>query len=442
MISTFDLYRHYLKNPHICIDSRQVKPGDFFVALRGEHFDGNEFAAQALEKGAALALIDRPEQKISDRYLLVEDCLQSLQQLATYHRRQFDIPFIGITGSNGKTTTKELVRDVLAQRYRVHATVGNYNNHIGVPLTLLALPEEAEMAVIEMGANAQGEIDLLSNITEPDYGLITNIGKAHLEGFGGIEGVKKGKSELYRFLHAAGGTVFLNRDERFLQDLLPAGTPQINYGSATPPYSRHEDFGFEKRKDGDRIGFRFEDEHGKLREGFTHLFGDYNFGNITTALAVGLYFGVPGSDIARAISDYRPELHRSQIIRHGGLVIIMDAYNANPSSMTGALRSFSTFRGPSPRIAILGDMLELGTDSLKEHRRILELALSLPIDRLVLVGPEFEAADSEGQAMHLADADELISWWKKESMEEASIFLKASRGLRLEKFIAEIDSTT
>ena len=441
MLSTQDLYQIFLEYPGISTDSRNVRKDTIFVALKGDRFDGNRYAHQALENGAAVALVDDPAVAVSDRYLLTDDCLETLQRLATWHRRQFAVPVIGITGSNGKTTTKELTRDVLARHYKVHATTGNYNNHIGVPLTLLAMPSDTGIAVIEMGANAQGEIHLLSTLAEPDYGVITNIGKAHLEGFGGVEGVKKGKSELYRFLHAHGGTVFVNEDERFLRDLIPPDTATISYGSADEPFSDSKAIGIRKVMNGERVGFSFIDGEGQLQEGFTELHGQFNFGNVATAIAVGLHFNVPGPDILHALTSYRPDMMRSQIIERNGIRILLDAYNANPSSMKGALTSFPGFQGTSPRIAILGDMLELGTESRKEHRSILELAKDSGIDQLILVGPEFAAADFEGRGLHFSDVYQVISWWRSASIAEATILIKGSRKWQLEQFTRNTDTS-
>ena len=434
-MTTRALYQIFLKHPRICTDTRQLQPGDFFVALRGERFDGNQYAARALELGAARAMVDNPAVVTSKAYILTDDCLTTLQELATWHRRQFRIPVIAITGSNGKTTTKELVRDVLARTYKVHATSGNYNNHIGVPLTLLAMPPETDIAVIEMGANAQGEIHQLCTIAEPNFGIITNFGRAHLEGFGGVEGIRIGKSELYRYLHGHGGTAFVNKDEILLETYLPSGTAKVTYATAEKSYSQKKDYGVERLMDGEKIGFRFINAQGEISEGITELFGRFHFGNVATAIAVGLHFGVSSSAITDALESYRPEMMRSQIIRAGRVHILLDAYNANPDSMEGALASFPSFEGPSPRIAILGDMLELGDDSRTEHANVVSLSDQAGLDYLLLVGPQFEEADLMNKGLHFASVDEVAEWWKKAGIQEATILIKGSRRWKLERFI-------
>jgi UDP-N-acetylmuramoyl-tripeptide--D-alanyl-D-alanine ligase len=396
-----DLFQLFSTHPSIRIDSRKVQKGDLFFALKGERFDGNKFAIPALEAGAFRAIVDDPSLRTHPGCVWVEDVLESLQALAHFYRQQFSVPVLGITGSNGKTTTKELVAAVLSKKYKVHFTQGNLNNHIGVPLTLLAMPLDTEFAVIEMGANHQGEIDFLSRIADPDFGLITNIGKAHLEGFGGVEGIKKGKSELYRYLAEKEGTVFINRSERFLEDLAAPVTDKVFYGKS----EKEVDFQIDLTRERPYLQVAVKTNPPITID--TQLHGAYNYGNIATAAAVGQYFEVAPADIASAIAAYVPENNRSQLIQKGELTIVLDAYNANPTSMANALESFASLEG-NPKMVILGDMLELGEASMEEHRRILSLVQTLPIDKVVLVGPEFGTVADEFPFPHYEDREDLI----------------------------------
>lgn len=430
-----ELYKIYLKHPQVTIDSRQVPQGSLFFALKGGRVDGNAFAKDAVEKGAAYAIVDAPDLPDHERFIKVESVLQTLQGLARHHRRQFDVPVVGITGSNGKTTTKELVAEVLGRAYRLHFTPGNYNNHIGVPLTLLAMPADTELAVIEMGANAQREIDMLSRIAEPSHGLITNIGKAHLEGFGGIEGVKKGKSELYRFLAEVGGMVFINLEEPFLLELAAPCKDQVHYrrsdGKPEAPFEiqllREQPF----------VSVAFQDaETGQAVQANSHLIGLYNFQNIITAVALGQYFSVPADQIKTAIERYLPENMRTQILQYGSNTILQDAYNANPTSMANAIRAFRNMEAQK-RILILGDMLELGADSAQEHQAIVELAQSLAFDGILLVGKEFEPVAHEQQLPHFPDVAALRAWFQSADIADTHILIKGSRGIQLERVLEE-----
>lgn len=428
-----ELYQIYQQHPQITIDSREVPKGSIFFALKGANFDGNAFAQDALDRGAAYAVVDDPKLPDGEPFIKVKAVLPALQDLARHHRRQFDIPVVGITGSNGKTTTKELVAEVLASTYRLHFTQGNYNNHIGLPLTLLSMPTNTEMAVIEMGANAQGEIDMLSRIAEPNYGLITNIGKAHLEGFGGIEGVKKGKSELYRFLAEVGGTVFINLEEPFLQDLASPCNNQVHYqrsaGSPSAP--------FEVQLLSERpfVAVAFQDTvTGQAVEAYSHLIGVYNFQNIITAVAVGQFFSVPADKIKAAIEAYLPENMRTQLLQYGSNTILQDAYNANPTSMANAIRAFRNMEAQK-RILILGDMLELGADSHQEHLIIAELAQSLDFEDILLVGAAFAPIAQEQQLTHFANVEDLREWFQSAGIEHAHILIKGSRGIKLERVL-------
>ena len=325
-----NLYSKYLKSSGVSTDTRTIQKGNIWIALKGPNFNANKFTQQALDKGASLVVIDDPEYQLEQNTLLVEDGLLALQQLANHHRNQLNIPFLAITGSNGKTTTKELVRDVLSKKFKVHATQGNFNNHIGVPLTILQIDHSVEFAVIEMGANAQEEIRLLCEIAEPDFGLITNIGKAHLEGFGGLEGVFKGKTEMYDFLSQKHGKVFVNtNNQRLVNKLDQLGIESYSY----PNTSDYLEATLLKQSPElliDYSGDKFQ----------TKITGSYNFENICSALCVGLYFKVEKADAIEAVSAYDPDNNRSQVIIKGSNTIIMDAYNANPSSMAEALKSF------------------------------------------------------------------------------------------------------
>ncbi len=436
-----DLYPRVRQCRRILIDSRQVGPGDLFIALRGSRSDGNAYAEAALKAGARYALADAPELRGKPGILWVEDALAALQALGPYHRRQFTVPIVGITGSNGKTTTKELVRDVLVRRYQVHATEGNLNNHIGVPLTLLAMPPEIQIGIIEMGANHQGEIDFLSRMAEPSHGLITNIGKAHLEGFGGIEGVKKGKSELYRFLAETGGVAFINRDERFLDDLSMPVAKRLFYGSPTRASSQGQPYDIALVEEEPFLRIRFWDASGQIFETTTQLTGRHNLGNIATAVALGQYFKVPESSIAGALAAYVPQNNRSEWRELAGNRFFLDAYNANPTSMRHALEGFCK-NSPAPRMALLGAMYELGPYSEQEHEQMAAWAAGLPLNEVVLVGQEFEAAARKHGLLHLRRVDELVDWFMERRPSGYHIFLKGSRGLGLEKLIEQLDPAT
>jgi UDP-N-acetylmuramoyl-tripeptide--D-alanyl-D-alanine ligase len=439
MISTEQLYQFFQKKPVVTTDTRQITEGSIFFALKGDTFDGNTFAERALELGAAFAVIDNPAYQKNERLLLVLDVLTALQDLARHHRRQFDIPFIAITGSNGKTTTKELVAAVMNKRYNTLFTKGNFNNHIGVPLTLLKVTDKHEAAIIEMGANHQGEIDLLCTIAEPTHGLITNIGKAHLEGFGGIEGVKKGKSEMYRWLAAHKGTLLINESEAFLKELAPKN-------ARTVLYSRSEDFSttpqYKARLDGvdPFLSLSFLNRMGNVLSIHTQIVGIYNFNNILTAIAVGKYFKVPAAKIQKAIADFVPEMNRSQVVKYGEATLILDAYNANPSSMRQALLNLAAMP-QAKKVAIIGDMRELGDESAAEHTELLNLAKSLNFTQLVTVGNDFgraHASNTEGSAVPTKEAHfttnlEAKDWFKNQTFDkDTCILIKGSRGMKLE----------
>ncbi len=360
------LYELYRKHPVVTTDSRRIEPGSLFFALRGENFDGNRFAADALRQGAAYCIVDDPAAAADPRCLPVDDVLGTLQQLGLHHRRRLGIPVIALTGSNGKTTTKELIRSVLEKKFRVAYTRGNLNNHIGIPLTLLSIRPEDQIAVVEMGANHRGEIASYCRYTEPDYGLITNIGKAHLEGFGGLSGIRQGKGELFDYLHRAGGTAFCNLDD-----------PAVTGIARRYPDLKTVSYG----TDGMEASLSPRNELTLRYQGVSvasHLVGGYNAANIAAAIAFGEYFGVPLQRIAEGIGGYVPENFRSQRVEAGSNVLYLDMYNANPSSMEAAVRNFLEVDERVPRkMAILGDMLELGEQSAEEHRKIVGLTSSL-----------------------------------------------------------------
>jgi UDP-N-acetylmuramoyl-tripeptide--D-alanyl-D-alanine ligase len=429
------LYAIYRQNPKAIIDSRQALAGSIFFALRGERFDGNQFAAQALEQGAAYAVIDNPAFAADERCILVPDVLAALQQLARHHRRQFGSPVIGITGSNGKTTTKELISAVLGSHYRLHFTAGNLNNHIGVPLTLLAMPLDTEIAVIEMGANHQGEIDALSRIAEPTHGLITNIGKAHLEGFGGIEGVKKGKSELYRFLAETGGTAFVNSDAAFLEELSRPVAERVFYRRSDGPPAAGDAIEVQLLRSEPFVEARFPGRDGRLHELRSRLIGGYNFSNIMTAIVLGQFFQVPDDKIAAAIESYIPSNNRSQLVERGGNTFVLDAYNANPTSMREAVLAFRAMAG-SPKLAIIGEMRELGEDSLTEHEAIAQLAASQGFAALAFVGSGFQYLSGREGCLHFPDVEALKAWFEAQRFQGYHILVKGSRANQLERLLA------
>ncbi len=429
------LYGFFLEHHRICTDSRNVQPGDLFFALKGDRFDGNRFADLAVGKGAALVVVDDPGVVKDDRYFLTPNVLETLQALGRYHRRQFQIPVIAITGSNGKTTTKELVAAVMGSHYPTHYTKGNLNNHIGVPLTLLALEPGVEVAIVEMGANHQGEIDQLCRIAEPTHGLITNIGKAHLEGFGGLEGVKKGKSELYRYLAETGGVAFVNLDEPFLEDLAGPVTKKVTYHKSEHPDPLHKPYEALLISTHPQVETAFLNESGDLTYVKSHLAGKHNFNNIMTAIAVGKYFKVPSERIKKAIEDYIPSNNRSQLLPYGRHMVYLDAYNANPSSMVESLTSFHRMEA-ARKMAILGDMLELGDAGPAEHRRIGELAHAFRFDELVLVGPQFAEVALTLGLRHFDNAEDCKTWFQPGDWPPSLILLKGSRGIGLEKVVS------
>mgnify|MGYP006293413845 CR=1 FL=1 len=420
-----DIYKKFLECGKVSTDTRKIDQNSLFVALKGDRFNANTFAEEALSKGAKYALIDEGAYRKDDRFVVVDDCLDTLQKLARHHRRQMDIPVIGINGTNGKTTTKELLSLVLSQKYKVLATKGNLNNHIGVPLTLLNLKPEHEIAIIELGANAVGEIDLLCKIAEPSHGLTTNIGKAHMEGFGGLEGAIRGESEQYHYLIQTGGTIFVNSQDFILRNMARRMQEPFFYPSVG------DYFHAELLSADPYIHYRHENG----QEIHTQLIGAYNFPNIAAALCIGKYFEVPAELANQAVSSYIPANQRSQLIRKRDNTIIMDAYNANPDSMQAALLSLDAMKAKS-KVAILGDMYELGKDSPAEHRAIGELLSKTTIDHVLLCGEMMkDAHEAYPQAKYFSAKSEMASYLDSHKFDQSTILLKASRGIALETIL-------
>lgn len=430
-----DIYRVYLQHPQVSIDSRKVPAGGLFVALRGKT-DGNAYAAAALSAGAAYAIVDNPEviPEGDNRYLLVEDSLQALQQLARRRRADFRMPVFAITGSNGKTTTKELIAAVMSRQYRVHATPGNYNNHIGLPLTILSMPAGTEFLILEMGANHRGEIAELCTIGRPTHGLITNIGEAHLEGFGGKEGVRIGKGELYDFLQANGGVAFVNTDEPELAEMSERLSRRIAYFSSEQPSLTVAGLEVKTLAAHPRLRVAFFSEARELIEADTQLSGQHNLQNVKSAVAVGRYFKVPGAAISAALAAYQPANHRSQWLTHRGVNFYWDAYNANPSSVEAALASFGADNDPADSVVILGEMLELGSASPAAHRRV-GLRAGQVSRTVLLVGAEMQSVAHEFDRPWFADSGQLAAWFWTQDWAGKQVFVKGSRGNRLERLL-------
>lgn len=423
-MSLEEVYARFLEFPLISTDSRNILPHSLFFALKGPNFNGNTYAEEALEKGAAFAIVDEARFARGNRIILVPDALRCLQDLAKYHRRQCQATIIALTGSNGKTTTKELILNVLKQTYRTQATTGNLNNHIGVALTLLGLQEQTEMMIVEMGANHQKEIAFLCELAEPDFGYITNFGKAHLEGFGGVEGVIKGKSEMYDYLVAEGKVIFLNADDPIQKEKLQSYVKKVGFSTTDPTYYRIGNLGADPF-----VKLRVEDT---IIE--TALSGAYNFSNCAIAVLIGKYFNVPLSDICQGVESYVPENNRSQLLKVGELQVLLDAYNANPSSMSAALEHLEGLQG-TPKIAILGDMFELGEDAGSEHQAIADQAASMNLETLILVGKAF--SETTSAAHQFQTFEDLAGFLKSNPLKgPATVLIKASRGMALERMVA------
>ncbi len=419
------LYKLFLQYPSVETDTRKIKKNDIFFALKGPNFNGNLYVVAAFAAGASYCICDEKSVIIDDKIIYVDDVLETLQALAKHHREQFDIPFIAITGSNGKTTTKELVHAVLSKKFKCYTTKGNLNNHIGIPLTILSVKEDAEIAVIEMGANHQKEIEGYCRYTLPTHGLIVNCGKAHLEGFGGEEGVKKGKGELYEYIEKTKGIIFINTDYDYLVEMSAPLKHKISYGTVNASYTgivKNDTYFLE-------VAFTGGTAISSIK---THLAGNYNLPNILSAVCIGKTFGVADEAIKDAIENYIPSNSRSQIIKNGTNTILMDAYNANPSSMKAAIQNFAAMEGDK-KIVILGGMMELGDESIAEHKGVVDLLLKYNWEKIVLTGKDYKNLPSH--IIHFDGSDETAAWFKAEKITNAFILIKGSRGMAMEKII-------
>lgn len=414
-------YPIFLKSAKVTIDSRKIETNDIFFAFSGENFNAATLAEDAVNKGALAVIVEQKDFENPDKNIFyVPSTLDFLQKLAVLHRKHLDIPLIALTGSNGKTTTKEIIHAVLSQKYKVQYTFGNLNNHIGVPLTLLSIKPEHEMAVVEMGANHQKEIELLCKIAQPNFGYITNFGKAHLEGFGGFEGVIKGKSELYDYLKSANQTVLVNENDPIQLEKTENYSPKITFSKPD------SDYFFEEFSNDNFVGLSFNGEKAQSK-----LTGNYNFTNLCAAASLGFHFGLDFNQIKSAIENYTPTNMRSQVLQKNGRTFVLDTYNANPSSMAESLKNFSTFEGS--KTVIIGDMLELGDESTAEHQNILNLAESFNFDEIITVGKHFKNENQSSKSFE--NTDELSAFLKTEKISSKNILLKASRGIALEKIL-------
>ena len=430
MANTELLYQHYLKHPIICTDTRTITPGCLFFALKGENFNANTFAQKALEQGAAFAIVDNEKYVSNDQYILVPDVLTALQDLAKYHRQQLTIPVIGLTGSNGKTTTKELIKAVLQERYKTFATNGNLNNHIGVPLSILSLTADIEIAVIEMGANHQKEIEMLCEIAQPTHGLITNVGMAHLDGFGGFEGVKKGKAELFTYLAKHNGTAFVYENSIDLMEMSATAKLKevIHYGKN----STQSIHGTLLKSDHLlEFDWTFENQTFAAKANLT---GAYNFENILAAITIGHYFNVTPQQINKGLANYFPVNNRSQIAKTEHNTIICDFYNANPSSMTAAINNLSSLEADY-KIAILADMFELGAEAEEQHDHIGKLASGGSINEVIFIGSNFYKGKGVYKGEYYLTVEEAIEHLKNTRYKDAMILVKGSRGMALERLL-------
>ncbi|PQA90650.1 UDP-N-acetylmuramoyl-tripeptide--D-alanyl-D-alanine ligase [Chryseobacterium shigense] len=414
-------YPLFLKSDKVTIDSRKVGKNDIFFAFSGDNFNAAIFAEKAADDGALAVIVEQKEFENKDKNIFYfPSTLEFLQQLAIHHRNQLKIPVIGLTGSNGKTTTKEIIHAVLSEQFNVQYTYGNLNNHIGVPLTILSIKAEHEMAVIEMGANHQKEIELLCTISQPDFGYITNFGKAHLEGFGGFEGVIKGKSELYDYLKSHHHTIVVNDNDSVQTEKTKNYTPKISFGK------ENSDYQFGLLSEDHFVGMEYQGT-----KAVSKLTGAYNFTNLCAAASLGLHFGISFEKIKHAVENYTPTNMRSQVVKKEERTLVLDTYNANPSSMTASLHNFATFEGR--KTIIIGDMLELGEESEKEHQSILKLALELAFDQIITVGKYFKSVNPS--ALSFDNTAELIEYLKQNTIHSENILLKGSRGIALEKSI-------
>ena len=422
-----ELYQHFKKHPSVQTDSRKIKKGDLFFALKGPNFNGNKYAQQALDDGAVLCIVDEETGLQDSRIIKVNDSLETLQALAKKHREQFSIPFIAITGSNGKTTTKELVHAVLSMKYITYTTIGNLNNHIGIPLTILSVKPDAEMAVIEMGANHQHEIEGYCKYALPTHGLITNCGKAHLEGFGGEEGVKKGKGELFDYLRNNNGTAFIFNDYGYLSEMSKGISNIITYGTIDA------DLNGEAIKESGSEFLRVKIDKGvTINEINTQLVGGYNLPNVLAAVCIGKTFGVDDEKIIAALENYIPSNSRSQFIEKDSNRIILDAYNANPSSMKAAIENFANMPG-NKKVLMLGGMMELGDESMTEHENLVKLINQNQWHKVVLVGKDYK--DLPVSFIHFYDVSDARNWFREQHFMDALILVKGSRSMQMEKVL-------
>ncbi len=434
-MTTEQLYEIFLQHPQTATDTRKIAAGSIFFALKGANFNANTFAEKALEMGAAFAVIDEAAYKLSDRFILVNNVLTALQDLARHHREQLNIPVIGLTGSNGKTTTKELINSVLSQKFETYATKGNLNNHIGVPLTLLSISAETEMAIIEMGANHQQEIAFLCGIAQPTHGLITNIGRAHLEGFGGPEGVKKGKGELFDWLEQHEGTVFVNHDDLVLEEMAFHRHFQktVYYGKEV-----HSLVSGEILENVPLLKTNWwlnaEGQSTQKHELQTNLTGSYNLDNLLAAVSIGSFFGLAAKEINAGIAGYQPANNRSQIVRTKTNTLICDYYNANPSSMEVAIKNLDAIAADR-KVLILGDMFELGEHSSAEHELIIKKANEIEAEQRIFIGKGFYQHHASFTDTFFETTDAAFSAIKTASITNATVLLKGSRGMRLEMLL-------
>jgi len=464
MATTGDIYNLFLQYPLISTDTRRILPGSLFFALKGEKFDANTFASQAIEAGAAYAIIDDPAYQLNEKYIVVDDVLTALQNLARHHRRQLSIPVIGLTGTNGKTTTKELIGSVLSQHYKTKATQGNLNNHIGVPLTILTIDRSHEMAVIEMGANHQKEIELLCTIAQPTHGLITNVGKAHLEGFGGVEGVKKGKGELYDYLKVESespevrksgspevrGVAFVNSDSAVLLEMEQQRELKntVFYGTGNADNLVTGQL----IENSPLLTLEWENNNsGKSYQVKTQLTGAYNLDNILAAICIGVYFGLSDDEINKGVESYQPKNNRSQIVQTGTNTLICDYYNANPSSMFVAIENIGKITA-NRKVLILGDMFEMGNESAVEHAAVIKKAMETPVDERIFIGKDFfegspevrpdnyresESPKEDGgkKSTFYETVEDAIDGLKANPIKKSTILIKGSRGMALERLV-------
>jgi len=438
-MTTEQLYEIYKQHPVISTDTRKIAPGSLFFALKGDKFDANTFAEQAIATGAAYVVIDNPAYQLNGNYILVDDVLSTLQDLARHHRRQLNIPVVGLTGTNGKTTTKELINSVLSQHFNTYATQGNLNNHIGVPLCVLSINSTHEAAVIEMGANHQKEIGMLCSISQPTHGLITNVGKAHLEGFGGFEGVKKGKGELYDYFKKSGGVVFVNSDSA---DLM-----QMQFDRALKNVVFYGSIDLENLVSGQLtenspyLALQWTDNStGKNYDVKSQLTGAYNLDNILAAISIGVYFKLSGEEINAGIAGYQPKNNRSQITQTATNSLICDYYNANPSSMFVAIENMGNIQA-GHKVLILGDMFELGDESAAEHEAVIKKAMETGVDERIFIGGEFFKVgpkvrkSGSPEDLFYATVEDAIAALKIHPIKNATVLIKGSRGMALERLV-------